>query len=106
MLGLKLDKHGIVHTLGLLRLQCSPQISPSSCLKYSAPSYSKYILLLGLMMASLTCAGLLVIVELKASAAVTGEGSRGGDTDLLTVMLLLSTRVYHWVIQTETLIIA
>jgi predicted NBD/HSP70 family sugar kinase len=53
------------------------------------------------MMASLTCAGLLVVVEGVANVAAAGEGSRGGDTALLTVMLSLSTQIYGCIIQRD-----
>lgn len=42
---------------------------------------------------SLTCAGLLVLVEFESFVTVTAENARRADTDLLTVVLSLSTQV-------------
>lgn len=42
---------------------------------------------------SLTCAGLLVLVEFEAFVAVAGEDARCTDADLFTVMFSFSAQV-------------
>lgn len=42
---------------------------------------------------TLTCAGLLVLVELEAFVAVAAEDARSADADLFTVVLPFSAQV-------------
>ena len=45
------------------------------------------------MFNSLTCAGLLVLVEFESFVAITGVDTRSADTDLFTVVFSLGAQI-------------